>query len=113
MQAWKIKKAVGTLGLTVVLILGGCLGKNGDKKEINAPGNSSVESSDVTFLEDEGISWQDNFLDDLHATVNLPVERVTPEGALDGGTTNFFISEGGGCCFRTTFMRIPGKTGAG
>ena len=113
MQAWKIKKAVGTLGLTVVLILGGCLGKNGDKKEINAPGNSSVESSDVTFLEDEGISWQDNFLDDLHATVNLPVERVMPEGALDGGTTNFFISEGGGVLFQNHLYEDSGKNWSG
>ncbi|MCR4599745.1 MAG: extracellular solute-binding protein [Acetatifactor sp.] len=112
MNKRRMGKEATALVLAAALTLGGCLGR--DAGDPNATGQTAqTGSSDVVFLEDEGGTWNDNFLDDLHAVVNLPVEWVTDEEALDGGTKQFFLGEGGAVLFQNHLYEDYGKDWSG
>ena len=100
-RTWEI--GMGVLGLLAILLLDGCLGRGIDGKAQDVDGSKTQETvTDFHFLEElEAEEWQDNALDDLHAVLNLPVERVTAEGELEGGLTTLFVGEGGGMVFKT------------
>ena len=87
----KTRKLFWTVwGFLIVILLEGCSGKN-KAESISA----ITEKSNYQFLEEDGVVWEDNRVDDLHAVVNLPVKVVMAKGELKGGKTNVFVGECG------------------
>lgn len=102
MKGWKRDKLMMILGVAAMLMLGGCLGKDGSVKgQDKTDGASLAETSEFLFLEDSSDDVQgDNSLDDLQAVLNLPVEIVTEEGEIYGGLNSMFVGDEGCVLFK-------------
>ncbi len=93
-----IKKKGISRGMVFVLtlFLCSCSGKGEPSSDYEKTETNTLQtSSEIRLLEDENLEWSDNTLDDLHAVLNLPLNKIqAAEGEQLGGGENFICETG-------------------
>ena len=83
------------LAVLLALVFCGC-GKKAVTPD-GRDGDASPAASEVHFLDEESLVWEDNTLDDLHAVLSLPIKPVMAEGEQKINTTLYCLFGDNGC----------------
>lgn len=100
--------------MMLLMLLSSCrIESKGEEGQTTSIDASSKAETEYVFLEDEGIKWKDNSLDDWQAAMNLPIKEIKAEGEMAGGILKYIACEAGAVRFKTHLLSKHEKSWSG